>query len=114
MVVDLGAVATVGRINFINYQAQYGVKKLEVSASDALTGPFANAQVFADLPSGDEPGNTGNKTRNHCCSVPDTDLVFGPALTGRFFRFQVLENHGSSGSGFYRMYFKGTSSKSQD
>lgn len=109
MVVKLSLPSAVSLVNFLNYQDQYGAKDLRVSASSNLEGPFGDPRVFSDLKSSGAAKWSGRGTiQNHCCTVPDEDLIFDPPLVGQFFKFEILKNHGSGGSGFYRVYFTGS------
>lgn len=110
---DLHQSATVTKINFLNYQDSYGAKQLRISMAENFDGPYIPQQTFDGLHStyggsyGDPSIIHRADSRNHCCPVPDVDLLFEKPATGRFVKIEILKNHGSGGTGFYRVKFYG-------
>lgn len=110
MVAGLASPSGVISINFLNYQCPYGAKVLEVSASDSVAGPFSDARVFDGLGCGQTPGKYSGRAAvlNHGYWVPDEDLIFDPPLFGQYIKIEIKENHGSGGTGYYRLKFSGS------
>jgi hypothetical protein len=64
------------------------------------TRPAQQCQDYNEAQPFVETGTNGH-------TVPRNVLNFDPPLTGRFFKIQILENHGATSAGLYRVYFKG-------
>ena len=102
-VFDLHASASVQKIRFLNYQNTYGAKSITISYSQSLSGSYTTAQSFDEIPSSGA-GNLGTN-RNHCCDIPDEELVFTAPFVGRYVKLEITKNHGAGGTGFYRAFF---------